>query len=610
MRQRVTFASAMARRFLLVGLVPVLIVGIVSSLRIAATQRRAVEAANRLTAEAVRGRVEEFLETPAAWLTQLNHIDEVASIVPVEQSHLQATVDNVPFIESVELVNAEGEVMLAAVQSGAGASSRDLLGIDRSGNPQFQTAARGRTRSWSGVFTSSVTGRRALNLAVPVRAGIGLATVEIESLSRVVQLPSIGERTDAVILDSQGTVLFDSRPDVAELRPNWRNIQPVAAALGGRAGDFRYERDGAEILGSTSIIQGTGWVVLVEQPWSEVSRSVVGAWRETAVLAALVAIVAIMVGLAYARVLSRPIAEMEAVAARVAQGDYTAEPGSYRYRELENLGTSLSNMVGAVSAREKELATAVHDREAAIRRNRAISAELAATEERERRRLAEELHDRVSQALAVAGMRIGLAQRACGPSDDLEQARELLRIAIDESRAITSELASPALFILGLEAALRDTAEEIAEEHEIQVVVEADFDESELLDEVKSILLRSARELMMNVVKHAAATRISARIEQDDRTVILTVTDDGVGAQTFSAGAGAHGGGFGLESIRQRVKGLGGTVDIRSVPGEGTVASVRIPIHPFMDVHVERSGSGLSDRRLELGQQGIDPEAQ
>ncbi|MHB9003982.1 MAG: sensor histidine kinase, partial [Coriobacteriia bacterium] len=520
----------MAHRFLLVGLAPVLLLGLVSAVRVSDIRSESVTAANGLAAEVVRGKVEAFLEIPVGTLLPLNHLSPGENVPAIEVEHLQATVDNVSFVESVELVDRSGRVILAAVRSDTGASATDLLGNDRSQNQQFRVASGGEARAWSGVFTSAVTGNRSLNLAVPVTLGVAMATVEIESLSRAVQDLSVAENADVVILDSRGTVLFDSRREVAEQRPSWRNLEPVAAALEGRTGDFRYDREGTEIMGSTSVVPETGWIVLVEQPWSQAYRPVVRAWWNTAGLAAVAALAAVAVGLTAARNLSRPIRDIGVVAEQIQAGDYSVRPGHYQYHEVNRLAESINDMADAVATRERDLAEAIKRLKVAVQSVGSMSAELAVTEERERRRLAEELHDRVSQSLAAATLRISLASETCETNADLEVAKELLRAAIHESRVITNELAAPELFELGLAAALEAHAESFAAQNALEVTVDAALDETGMLDEVKSVLLRAARELLVNVVKHASASCVSISLFEEDDYFVLRVSDDGAGA--------------------------------------------------------------------------------
>lgn len=202
----------------------------------------------------------------------------------------------------------------------------------------------------------------------------------------------------------------------------------------------------------------------------------------------------------------------------------------------------------------------------------AMAAELTTAEERERRRLAEELHDRVGQPLAVALMHLCAAG---GTSDgDLAPVRKLLEAAARQVRSVTTELAPPILYELGLESALRWQFDELESQYDISIDQRLQLDESGMSPEAKMVLFRAARELIMNVVKHAQTDTATVQLESSaDRTTLL-VKDDGVGFNTNDTRINQ---GFGLFSLCERVPYLGGRIDIRSEVGTGTQVELSIP---------------------------------
>ena len=210
----------------------------------------------------------------------------------------------------------------------------------------------------------------------------------------------------------------------------------------------------------------------------------------------------------------------------------------------------------------------------ALHRLRTLSAQVLLTEDRERRRLAEELHDRVSQSLSVAHLRISSA-RAKGEcaAGELQTIDELLAQAMRETRAITTEIAPTMLYELGLPAALESLAEWLEVTHGIAVVVSGG-EGLDLGEEQSATLLRSARELLMNVVKHAGTdcAWVTLRVPKGGG-VELEVRDKGVGL----VGPTEREGSFGLFSIRERVAHLGGSLEVRPATGGGTVAIIAIP---------------------------------
>lgn len=208
----------------------------------------------------------------------------------------------------------------------------------------------------------------------------------------------------------------------------------------------------------------------------------------------------------------------------------------------------------------------------------ALAAQIAAAEDVERRRLAEELHDRVSQPLAVARMRLQAAVRSCPhESPDAGQALEMLDQAIAETRAITTELYPPVLTELGLCAALGWLADEFCRMYGLVCTTRLDGDASGLPDDVQGFLFRTARELLSNVVKHAGTERVWVSLDRLGDRVALTVTDEGRGFAPGSAVTG-DGSGFGLFSIAERIGYFGGDLDIESTPGEGARVTVTVPL--------------------------------
>ena len=180
-------------------------------------------------------------------------------------------------------------------------------------------------------------------------------------------------------------------------------------------------------------------------------------------------------------------------------------------------------------------------------------------------------------------MRLSMASGPASDRDaDMAEVKRLLTQAISESRAITTELFPPSLHELGLCPALRSLGERTAAEHGLAVTVNAEIDEAAITEDSKVLLFRIARELLNNAVKHASAQRVSIRIRPVRTDLVMTVEDDGVGFDPETAdGTGQSGeSGFGLFSVRQRLIHVGGTIDIGTRGGGGTIATVRIAASP------------------------------
>ena len=215
-------------------------------------------------------------------------------------------------------------------------------------------------------------------------------------------------------------------------------------------------------------------------------------------------------------------------------------------------------------------------------RLRALVAELARVEERERRNLAIYLHDDISQDLALARMKFALLaddiRRGKRVTAGIEELRGLLDQAIENTQTLTFDLSPPVLHQLGLGAAIEWAGERAAEEHKLEFVFDDDGTEKPLGEDTRAFVFRAARELMTNVVKHAQATRMRATVTRRDGEVRVIIEDNGVGFGPAGDGSGPATTGFGMFSIRQRLEILGGTLEIQAAPGGGTRAVLSVPV--------------------------------
>ena len=215
---------------------------------------------------------------------------------------------------------------------------------------------------------------------------------------------------------------------------------------------------------------------------------------------------------------------------------------------------------------------------------RQVVARFTLSEEQQRRAIAEDLHDHLGQGLALVQMRLRQLQGNavfCGLDAQIEEMRTLLAQAIRYTRTLTFEISPPVLYEIGLDAALESLAEQLGRRHGLKVVVRSEQDLPVIDEDARAILFRSVRELLVNVVKHASATRVTLAIEVDQDNLRIIVEDDGRGFESGSAATWSEGeedsAGFGLFSISERLKLLGGRLDLLSRPGGGTRATIEVP---------------------------------
>ncbi|MCX7180858.1 MAG: sensor histidine kinase [Proteobacteria bacterium] len=208
---------------------------------------------------------------------------------------------------------------------------------------------------------------------------------------------------------------------------------------------------------------------------------------------------------------------------------------------------------------------------------RRLSARLTLAEERERRLLAQELHDNLGQLLAV--IKIKLTSLVVGSIDSsIHQVVELVDQAERSARAITLELSPPILHTLGLVAALEWLADEMARIYGLRVHFEGERAPKPQVSEIQATLYRAVRELLINVARHARVSDAGLYCRCDGNQLTLVVSDDGCGFDPTGYHDGAAGnGGFGLNSIHERVTNIGGRMEIDSSLGKGTMVTLTVP---------------------------------
>jgi len=217
-----------------------------------------------------------------------------------------------------------------------------------------------------------------------------------------------------------------------------------------------------------------------------------------------------------------------------------------------------------------------------------LTEELSLTEERERRRIATELHDQEGQILALSKIHLNSLTQSLAPDNFaqlLGDVRDHISTAINEIRSLTFQLSPPLLYEVGLGAALEGLCEEFEDKHLIRATFRdmdtiGDAGKPERLPEGTRIALyQMARELMINVVKHARANRMTVEMKIDSGGIEIIIEDDGIGFDAEQAMCHAdQNRSFGLFSVQHRISHLGGTLDIQSDIGHGSRATLSVPL--------------------------------
>ncbi|ALA59090.1 ATP-binding protein [Nitrospira moscoviensis] len=215
-------------------------------------------------------------------------------------------------------------------------------------------------------------------------------------------------------------------------------------------------------------------------------------------------------------------------------------------------------------------------------RLRALASELTLAEQRERKKLAAELHDYLAQMLALGRMkvaqlrpRLATALEAAAPLREID---DLFRNAITYTRSLMAKLSPPVLEELGLPAALKWLAEQMPL-HGLAVEVRSAVEKVPLPDDRAVLLFQSVRELLINVAKHAGTDRATVTLRLDEAGRLhVDVQDAGRGFDPAALEAASGGEHFGLFSVRQRMDDMGGWFTVRSAVGQGTTVTLTLPL--------------------------------
>jgi signal transduction histidine kinase/CheY-like chemotaxis protein len=227
-----------------------------------------------------------------------------------------------------------------------------------------------------------------------------------------------------------------------------------------------------------------------------------------------------------------------------------------------------------------ELGRANEELESRAKQLRLLAAELTRTEQRERKRLSQLLHDGLQQHLLAAKMRLGGVAELIDDVDLKKSAGDIEKIigeSVQLSRSLSTALSPPILHEAGLSEGLKWLIRWMRDQHNFIVELSIEHP-TELSDDVKLLVFESVRELLLNAVKHSKVRSARVSLEQVKAAGLrITVSDEGAGFDPGQLKPAGEEGGFGLFSVRERISLIGGCVEIDSAPGKGSRVALTVP---------------------------------
>lgn len=233
-----------------------------------------------------------------------------------------------------------------------------------------------------------------------------------------------------------------------------------------------------------------------------------------------------------------------------------------------------------------ELEVRVNERTAELRLSqeklRSLAAELELTGERERRQIASDLHDSIGQILSFASRELKTLQKSSPKelTSSLRQVSDQLDKAIEQARTLSFDLSPSILYDLGFEVAVEDLVDRFSKEKKIRCCFKSCHMPKPLADDVKILLYRAVRELLINTAKHSHANVVKVSLLRTSSDIYVTVEDDGLGfdASVLSGGLEKVQG-FGIFNIQERLVHIGGYFKIDSTKGKGTKVTLVAPLN-------------------------------
>jgi len=265
-------------------------------------------------------------------------------------------------------------------------------------------------------------------------------------------------------------------------------------------------------------------------------------------------------------------------------------------RAIDDLETELwSNLVTAlfvglcislasvvrISQLEQESARFQSATEQAKEQLRHLSQQLVSSQEQERKMLSRELHDEIGQSLTALRIELGNLERSrMAPGEEfdrhLEETKKLAEHTLRSARSISNGLRPAMLDELGLGAALQWQVREFSRRFNMAVRLDMDSDLGDLPDQHRTYLYRIVQEALTNCARHSQAKNIRVLVEDTAGEITVMVADDGAGFRVEERARA----GFGLLGISERVRELGGRLEIESAPGRGTRLRIALPRTP------------------------------
>lgn len=240
--------------------------------------------------------------------------------------------------------------------------------------------------------------------------------------------------------------------------------------------------------------------------------------------------------------------------------------------EIGSVSTEINNMLGSLEYTYNEL------RESE-RKYQLLSSHIEEIRELERKAISQRVHEEIGQVLCALNLDLNLLEKRLYPDQaevkrKIAQMRELTRNSIHSAQNLSSELRSRVIDTLGLSAMIETELQSFVDRTGCSINKSIDIDEKTIKPELAIVVYRIFQEALMNIARHADATKVSIDIKNRNGNLTLMVADDGNGISVADID---NPNSFGIIGIKERAKSLNGNVSIDGLPGEGTTLYIEVP---------------------------------
>ncbi len=523
------------------------------------------------------------------------------------------------FTDGIFLIDLQGNVVLTYPQGQM--KKRNLMDI-----PYVKRTLEEKRAVVSSIYTEAGTNRKVIYVLVPLkdREGriIGAAGGEINPtnyiLNNIIRVIPTNSDTIIELVDSYGYVIASNNPvriftcsDRNKVLGNLIATKKKAIMECHRCHDGAREAGGAESKKTTDMLafaplSEAPWGISIREPEKRVFAPSSNLKKKFLILGLISAGSALLFALGMSKSIVNPIKSLIRATRRISEGNLSAPVRVTSHDEIGVLSASFDDMrqkladsLDKVQKYNAELEERVVERTRELQQSRRrltnLLHEVIRAQEDERKRIARELHDETSQAIAALGMSIEIAaiahqESALSPENIYELRAKVSQLLTGLNRLI-QDLRPPVLDDLGLESAIRWLLERHLAENGMKYHLVTCDEFQELLSHDRTVdekavltLFRIIQETIINISKHSHARNVNISLFHEEGQAKICVEDDGVGFDVNGALKAADAGvksGFGLLGLRERVALLDGTLDIRSERGSGTVVEITIPFRSF-----------------------------